>query len=354
MGWESWCISMAFGEEKYTFRPLTLSDRWIWERFVMEHGHLLQSWTWGDLKASATWRPLRLGLFDERQQLVAGAQVLRRTAPRVPVQLGHLAYIPKGPVLDWTRADVRDLFFARLHPFLRRHGALALRFECDLEAETPLGEQARAYFESEGMQSLPSVQPLRTIQLDIEPSEEALLSQMKEKWRYNVRLARKRGVTIRLAETLEDIQSWYTLMETTSERDKFGIHSLRYYQRAWQMYHADDRLRLYLAEHEGQLLAGIFVSLYAQEGIYMYGASSNEKRQLMPNYLLQWEAIRWVKSCGAVSYDFWGIPDTEAEDEAMAGVYRFKRGWGGRVVHFVGGYQYVYHPLAMKLASRFV
>lgn len=347
---------MSSFERKYTFRPLDLSERWLWERFVSEHahGHLLQSWNWGDLKASPSWQPTRLALFDEQQRIVAGAQVLRRKVPRVSARLGHLAYIPKGPILDWTQPELRDQFFARLHPFLRGHGALALRFECDLEAETPLGEQVRAYFERSGMQAVPSVQPLRTILLDTSPSEETLLAQMKEKWRYNVRLAARRGVTIRQAETLEDIQSWYALMQTTSERDSFGIHTLRYYQRAWQLFHADDHLRLYLAEHEGQLLAGIFVSLYAREGVYMYGASGNEKRQLMPNYLLQWEAIRWVKERGAVSYDFWGIPNTEAEDEAMAGVYRFKRGWGGRVVQFIGGYQYNYHPLAMKLASKFV
>lgn len=96
------------------------------------------------------------------------------------------------------------------------------------------------------------------------------------------------------------------------------------------------------------------MSLFARQGIYLYGASSNEQRQLMPNYVLQWEAMRWAKSQGASSYDLWGIPATDAEDEAMAGVYRFKGGWGGRVVQFLGGYEQVYRPITMQVARRFL
>jgi lipid II:glycine glycyltransferase (peptidoglycan interpeptide bridge formation enzyme) len=144
------------------------------------------------------------------------------------------------------------------------------------------------------------------------------------------------------------------LLETTSERDEFGIHTLDYYLHVWNLFVPRKQGRLFLAEHDGQLLAGIFVGLFAQQAIYLYGASSNEHRHLMPNHLLQWEAIRWAKREGAKLYDFWGIPDTEAEEEAMAGVYRFKRGWGGRVVQFMGCYEYTYRPMAMKLARRFV
>ncbi|GAC1626667.1 MAG: hypothetical protein NVS4B11_23440 [Ktedonobacteraceae bacterium] len=199
-----------------------------------------------------------------------------------------------------------------------------------------------------------AVQPLRTIMLDITSDETTLLARMKEKWRYNVRLAGRKGVTVRVAETLEDVQAWYTLLEATGERDRFGIHTLMYYIHVWRMFTPRDEVRLLLAEYNGQLLAGIFVGLFARQALYLYGASSNEQRQLMPNYLLQWEAIRWAKSCGACSYDFWGIPETDAEDEAMAGVYRFKRGWGGRIVQFIGCYHYVYRPLSMKIAEKFL
>jgi peptidoglycan pentaglycine glycine transferase (the first glycine) len=159
---------------------------------------------------------------------------------------------------------------------------------------------------------------------------------------------------VRAAQTVEDVRNWYRLLQTTGDRDDFGIHTLDYYLQVWRIFAPRKQARLFLAEYDGQLLAGIFVGLMAKQAIYLYGASSNEQRNLMPNYLLQWEAIRWAKSEGATSYDFWGIPETDDEDEAMAGVYRFKSGWGGRVVRFVGNYEYVYRPLVMQVARKFL
>jgi lipid II:glycine glycyltransferase (peptidoglycan interpeptide bridge formation enzyme) len=332
-------------------------QRELWDTFVNEHpyGHMLQCWAWGDIKADSGWQPLRLALWDqELGRIVAGAQVLRRTAPRVPLWAGHLAYIPKGPVLDWTQGGLCARFFAELATYLRRHGAIALRFEPPLVTETP--EEQSLYVQLKAFPAHPihPLQPLRTIMVDLEADEDELRRRMKEKWRYNIGLAARKGVGIRAAETAEDVRRWYELLKVTGARDQFGVHTLDYYLLAWRLLSARNSVRLLLAEHEGQLLAGIFVTLYAHEGIYMYGASSNEHRNLMPNYLLQWEAMRWAKSLGARQYDLWGIPDTDNEDEAMAGVYRFKSGWGGGVLRFVGGYEQVYRPLTMRLARRFL
>lgn len=340
---------------RYELRAMSLEQRGQWDEYVAEHpsGHLLQSWAWGDLKASAGWSPVRLVLWDHSSQtIVAAAQVLRRTASSLPLRLGHLAYIPKGPVIDWSQAELCETFFAQLDRYLSKQGAIALRVEPGQALGTPEGDLALKRLAS--AQRVPAVQPLRTIILDLTPTEEELLASMKEKWRYNIRLAGRKGVQVRIGQSLEDVRAWYNLLQTTGERDKFGIHILDYYQQVWQLFAPRDQVRLLLAEYEGQLLAGIFVSLFARQAIYLYGASSNEQRQRMPNYLLQWEAIRWARQQGAQQYDFWGIPQTDAEEEAMVGVYRFKRGWGGRVVEFPGGYQHTYHPVAMKLASRFI
>jgi len=341
----------------YILRSMPVEQREQWDCFINEHlqGHFLQSWGWGELKAASGWHPLRLALWDTaHNELVAAAQVLRRTAPHLSLRLGHLAYIPKGPVLDWTNVPVRNTFFTQLHQLLRLQGAIALRVELEQEQEDEDNTTIQAYLIQQHMQPIHAVQPARTIILDITPDEATLLAQMKEKWRYNVRLAGRKGVTVRIAETIEDVQAWYRLLETTGERDQFGIHTLSYYIQVWRTFTPRNQARLLLAEHDGQLLAGIFVSVFARQAIYLYGASSNEQRQLMPNYLLQWEAIRWAKSCGATTYDFWGIPETDDENEAMAGVYRFKSGWGGRVVQFLGNYEYVYCPLTMKIAEKFL
>ncbi len=338
----------------FVLRSVPGTQRNVWDRFVNEHpqGHFLQSWGWGELKADSGWHPLRLALWDTTgNRMVAAAQILRRTASHVSLRLGHLAYIPKGPVLDWTNETLCDTFFALVHAHLRMDGAIMLRLEPGQDGNSDVFLRRMT---QQKMHLTQAVQPVRTILLDITPDEAILLAQMKEKWRYNVRLAGRKGVTIRVAETMEDVQAWYSLLKTTGERDQFGIHTLAYYLQVWRTFTPDETVRLLLAEFNGQLLAGIFVSVFARQGIYLYGASSNEQRHLMPNYLLQWEAIRWAKSRGALSYDFWGIPETEAEDEAMAGVYRFKRGWGGRVVQFPGCYEYVYRPLTMRIAEKFL
>ena len=340
---------------QYALRPVSFVQRGEWDAFVSQHaqGHLLQSWGWGELKASSGWHPVRLALWDE-SRMVAVAQVLRKTAPHVPLRLGHLAYIPKGPVIDWAQAELCEVFFTQLNAYLLAQGTLAVHFEPSPELESQWGELALKRLAPIGVHSAPAVQPLRTIVLDLAADEATLLAQMKEKWRYNIRLGTRKGVTVRVASSLEDVHAWYALLQTTGERDQFGIHTLDYYQRVWQIFAPYDCIRLFLAEYEGQLLAGIFVGLFAGQGLYLYGASSNEQRQLMPNYVLQWEAIRWSKQQGALLYDFWGIPETDEENEAMAGVYRFKRGWGGRVVQFPGCYEHIYHPLLMQVARKFL
>ncbi|HEU5229256.1 MAG TPA: peptidoglycan bridge formation glycyltransferase FemA/FemB family protein [Ktedonobacteraceae bacterium] len=342
---------------RYILRVVPQEQRLQWDDFVASHahGHLLQSWDWGELKADAGWQPMRVALWDEdAQQIIAAAQILRRTAPLLPLQAGHLAYIPKGPLIDWSQTPLCEAFFSQLQTLLRQQGALALRLEPGIEVDTADGELATKRLTAFGTHRLHAIQPLRTIVLDLAPDEETLLARMKEKWRYNIRLAARKGVTVRDAASIEDLHLWYNLLQVTSQRDQFGVHTLEYYRRAWELFVPTGKARLLLAEHEGRLLAGIFVALFARQALYLYGASSNEQRQLMPNYLLQWEAIRWARQQGASLYDFWGIPDTDAEDEAMAGVYRFKRGWGGRIVQFPGSYEQVYRPRVMKLAQRFM
>ena len=342
----------------YQLRLVLAEQQHQWDAFVSESpsGHLLQSWGWGELKANVGWYPLRLALWDtERQEIVAGAQVLRRTAARIPLQFGHLAYIPKGPVIDWSKpggAGIVPEFFSQLHLYLRKQGALTLQVELKHEAGGQESNKIAQRMGAMSFQPVQSIQPLRTILLDLVPGEDTLLANMKEKCRYNIRLAGRKGVRVRVAQTIEDVRNWYGLLQTTSMRDSFGIHTLEYYLLAWQIFSSRNQARLFLADYNGQLLAGIFVGLMAKRAIYLYGASSNEHRQLMPNYLLQWEAMRWAKREGATTYDFWGIPETDDQDEAMAGVYRFKSGWGGRVVRFLGNYEYVYHPLAMLLVRK--
>jgi peptidoglycan pentaglycine glycine transferase (the first glycine) len=367
--------------ESLQLRLLEADQRVLWDTFVASdpHGHVLQSWAWGELKAAFGWRALRVALWDkEQEKIVAGAQILFRSLPFTPLSI---AYVPKGPVLNWDDAALCQRFFHTLHPLLRARRVAFLRIDPDFpesigmpaeetaEGEKPSepaaleepdavfgglysvaeGERVAHQLRALGFRAVEdSIQPRRTIAIDLTPDERTIAQRQKPKWRYNAGLAARKGVAVRVATSDEDIQHWYDLMQVTSERDIFAVHTLEYYRVALQFFQEANQARLMLAEHEGKLLAGIFVTLVGKEGIYLYGASGNEGRHLMPNHLLQWEAMRWAKAQGATLYDLWGISETEDPNDSMAGVYRFKRGWGGKMIRYIGSFDYVYSPLVYR------
>lgn len=317
-------------------------------------GHLLQTWAWGELKEAFGWSAQRLALTDG-DRLVAGAQVLYRRLGPVCV-----AYVPRGPWGDLADATVMRALFAGLHAQARRRRASFLK----LEPPMVEGADAASMLAGWGFRfSAQRVQPLSTIVVDLSADLAAIGGRFKPKWRYNAGLAARRGVTVR-AGGPEDVAAWYRLMELTGRRDGFGIHPEGYYRRFFAL--MGPRARLLLAEYQGQLLAGIAVTAFGAQAIYMYGASGDEQRNLMPNHLLQWEAMQWAKAQGCVEYDLWGIPDEvgrggEAAPEdapvggpeaGLAGVYRFKSGFGGRVVRTVGAWDHVYAPPLYWLYTR--
>ena len=308
-------------------------------------GHLLQSWAWGELKVQFGWGVERVAAG------AACAQVLFRAAPG---GLGSLAYVPRGPAADFgDGAGVRALLEA-IRPSARKRRAICLKVEPNCE-ETPALEGAlRAMAFRPSPQT---VQPRRTILVDLEGTPETVLERMKQKTRYNIRLAERKGVTIR-AGTEADLPAFYQLMEITAERDRFAVHSEAYYTAAHRLLVPAGQGRLLLAEHEGRLLAGLVAIAFGDTACYMYGASSDEGRNLMPTYLLQWEAMRWARELGCRWYDLWGVPDEEEavleaqfadRSDGLWGVYRFKRGFGGRLVRTAGAWDLVYAPLRYRM-----
>ena len=181
------------------------------------------------------------------------------------------------------------------------------------------------------------VQPPDTVLLPLDKTEEELLSAMKPKWRYNIRLAEKKGVTVKAAGA-ESIDSFYKVFMETAARDRIAVHSKDYYKSLLELPADGSHVKttLYIAEHEGETLAGIITLFTDTEAVYLYGASSDNKRNLMPAYLLQWTAIQDAKKFGSKVYDFYGIPPTDDEHHPMHGLYRFKTGFGGTVVHRAG------------------
>jgi lipid II:glycine glycyltransferase (peptidoglycan interpeptide bridge formation enzyme) len=205
-----------------------------------------------------------------------------------------------------------------------------------------------------------NIQPPRTIIVDLRGSEEEILARMKQKCRYNIRLAEKKGVTVR---AWDNIPAFHKMMLVTGGRDNFGVHSLEYYRRAYELFHPTGMAELLVAEFEGKPLAALMVFARRRRAWYIYGASTDEERNRMPTYLLQWEAMRWARSKGAEEYDLWGVPDEEeatleanfeTRHDGLWGVYRFKRGFGGELKRSQQAVDRVYNPLLYKLYERYM
>jgi lipid II:glycine glycyltransferase (peptidoglycan interpeptide bridge formation enzyme) len=333
----------------------------VWDELALRlpDSHILQSWTWGDLKARFGWPdPVRLAVIEDGRPLAA-AQVLFRP---LPVGWWTTAYVPKGPLLDTTRPDTARALLAEIHDLCQRRRAVSLKVEPDWEYTT----DGDAWWQDLGFcHSAQTVQPRRTVVVSLETEETSILAQMKSKTRYNVRLASRRGVTVRQGAAA-DLPTFYRLLKITSDREGFGIHTEEYYSEVWQAFAACGCAALLIAERQGRDLAALMAFRWGSKAWYLYGASSGEERQRMPNHVLQWEAMRWAKAGGCRTYDLWGIPDLDESqvgpdiDQAekrgvlsrgMGGLYRFKRGFGGREVRYLGAYDYVYSAPLYRLLS---
>jgi lipid II:glycine glycyltransferase (peptidoglycan interpeptide bridge formation enzyme) len=316
-----------------------------WNSFLENHhnAHLLQTGEWGELKSAFEWDPVRLILDDG-----PGAQILFR---RLPLGL-TLAYLPK-PVFSDRLSAASDQFWAEVDAACKKRHAIFLKIEPDLwEKTNPIKLRNTRYALRE---SPHNIQPPRTIIIDLRGGEADLHARMKQKTRYNIRLAEKKGVTVR---PWDDLPAFHQMMLFTGGRDRFGVHSLEYYRRAYDLFHPTGMAELLVAEYEGVPLAALMVFARGRRAWYIYGASNDEERNRMPTYLLQWEAMRWARSKGAEEYDLWGVPDEDEEtleahfterNDGLWGVYRFKRGFGGEVKRSAQALDRIYNPLLYKL-----
>jgi lipid II:glycine glycyltransferase (peptidoglycan interpeptide bridge formation enzyme) len=321
------------------------AQRDIWNAFIASSpcGHILQSWEWGEIKERTGQRALRLAVYHD-DDIVAAAQVLIRP---LPAGLGRFGYVPKGPVLDYGRSDLLRATLTALDDLAADHRLISSKIEPEVIEPSPLP----ATLASLGLTAADPVQMRSTIWVDLSAPEDEILARQKQKTRYNIRLAAKKGVTVSSGGP-DDLDRWYEMYRATAERDGFTIHDREYYRTVLGILEPRGMANLLLAHHEDDLLAGIVVFNFGPKACYMYGASSNEKRNLMAPYLVQWEGMRWAKGRGASVYDLWGIPDRLEENEDLWGVYRHKRGYGGEIVRYVGAFDVVRSPLQHLALER--
>lgn len=300
-------------------------------------GHILQSYQWGELKERMGWRSYHL-LRESRGGALGAALVLRR---RLPLRGLSIMYVPKGPCFDPEDGETLRALLRALKDLAHAEGALFLKVDPDLTAEH---SQALAILAEEGFQpSREQVQLRNTMIVDLRPSEKELVGHMNQSTRRNISLAQRNGVEVAQGG-MEDLPLFYNLYRETAQRDGFILRSRGYYQHLWRIFLEGSMARAFFARWQGQVLAGCLVLHLGRKAWYLLGASSSQMRELRPNQLLQWEAMRWAKSVGAESYDMWGLPDVLEPGQPMWGLYQFKKGFGGELRQWIGAYDYVARP----------
>ncbi len=356
----------------------------LWNQLISQlpTPHFLQSYEWGQVKAKYGWQPIYLvwdkdGKMKEERFVLssfifpvqAACLVLKRTilnrgfAARLSV-----LYAPKGPLLDWNNELLRTRVLNDLQSFAKKQGAIFLKLDPDVVLGRGVPHSEEDVTENNGqavmselkrrgwIYSSDQIQFRNSILVDLTATEDDILMRMKPKTRYNVRLAGKKGVMVRVG-TVDDLPLLYKMYAETSVRDGFVIRDENYYMTVWKLFIQNvERLTFnvptcipLIAEVDGEPVAAIFLFMFAGRGYYVYGMSRNAHREKMPTYLLQWEAMRHAKSNGCMAYDLWGAPEVFDESDSMWGVYRFKEGLGGEVVRTLGAYDFAPNKLWYKM-----
>ena len=348
-------------------QTVTVSDPQTWRRalLALPNPHVLQSWPWGEFKSRYGWQADRL-LFQRGGQTVAAASVLQRRLPGLPASV---LYVPKGPVLDWSDLELAEGVLETLEHLARRRRALFVKLDPDayypddapaFSSRPACASELAAMLRARGWRySNEQIQFRNTLLLDLARSEDQLQEAMKQKTRYNVRLAARRGVRTHLltgggdpGALSEALDTFYQLYAETARRDGFVIRPPEYYRDAWGGFLEEGLACLLLVDFEVETVAGLVLFTLGPTAWYMYGASSNRHRRQMPNYLLQWEAIRWAKAAGCTLYDLWGAPEDLDESSPMWGVVRFKLGLGGQLARGLGAWDFPVNRLGYRLYAE--
>ena len=376
-----------------------VSDLWNSLIVNIPNPHFLQTYEFGQVKAKYGWSPLYAvwdadgrwnvesdpNLLSTFNTPVAAAMILKRQI----ISKGFAArfsilYSPKGPLLDWTNESLRNRVLQDLQTFAKKQGAIFVKIDPDVVLGTGVPESEEDVIDNGGQAVVSELKRMgwefasaqiqfkNTVLIDLIPTEEELLARMKPKTRYNIRLAEKKGVILRVG-TLEDLPMLYKMYAETSVRDGFLIRDEGYYQTMWKTFMAGGKSPTIRPPSAGQIsnhqsplaepliadvnnepVAAIFVFYFAGCAYYFYGMSRNVHREKMPSYLLQWEAIKRARARGCTVYDLWGAPDVFDESDSMWGVYRFKEGLGGKVVRTLGAWDFAPSPLWYKMYSQII
>ena len=330
-----------------TVQEITDKEQWNTFLLTQPRGHLLQTYEWGELNKYLGGRIYRLGALENGRMI--GAMLLT-VAPvplprKIPGVTLNWLYSVRGPSVESPDSPALPALIAHAHTLAKREHAVVLRVEPNVADDDPNEHAWLAAYHRLGFRTNPiAVHGRRSWVLDIRPPAEKLLADLKMTWRQNVRSAERKGVIIREATSDADFDAYYDLLKVTSERDDFFIHNKDYHKEIYRLFSSKGDAVLYLAEYEGEPIAAKMLLRFGDWCWDMFGASSNQKRNLKPTYLLQYRCFLWAKSKGCSYFDFRTIPEILEPGEEMWGVYEYKKGFGGFSRLNMPTQDYVYQP----------
>lgn len=327
---------------------------------------ILQTWEWGVVKSNHGWRPKHYVWRDKPGNISAAALVLIREI-KVPVisKRIQMIYVPQGPLLDWSNNTLRRTVLDDICGFTRDIGALFIKIDPEIiygmgekldrtDSKFLQTQKIMNELQRDGWVFSPQqIQFKNTSWIGLDKSEKELLADMKQKTRYNIRLAGRKGVYIRKGG-IDDLDGLYQMYLETSIRDGFIIRPREYYLNVWTTYIKAQMAVPLIAEVNGEGVAGLMLFHFCNRSWYLYGMSTSKHREKMPNHLLQWEAIKLSKEFGCSIYDLWGAPDTFNNQDRMWGVHRFKLGLGGEVVQRIGAYDFPLNRITYKIFNKYI
>ncbi|WP_249300031.1 lipid II:glycine glycyltransferase FemX [Feifania hominis] len=315
-----------------------------YEAFLAAHpkGHFMQSVKWGKVKTA--WRQEILVRRDAEGRIAGSLALLIRKVPGMP---WTMMYCPRGPVCDIHDREMLAGLVADARELAKVHHSYELKIDPDVAVtDAAFVEALRSlgFTQKQTGKNFEGIQPKFVFRLNVEgKTEDEVMALFHSKTRYNIRVAIKNNVTVEIGGR-EDLKKFYEIMLETGMRDNFVTRSLTYFE---TMYDAlGENCRLYVARYEGEIIAGTLAIWYGDKVWYLYGASSNAHRNVMPNYLLQWAMIRWAIEKGCRIYDFRGVSGDLDESNPLYGLYRFKKGFNGDFVEFVGEFDLILNNFA--------
>ncbi|MBN2017445.1 MAG: peptidoglycan bridge formation glycyltransferase FemA/FemB family protein [Candidatus Cloacimonetes bacterium] len=318
-----------------------------WNEFVAstQECPIIQSYEWGKFKRISGWIPIRIAVFDD-DKIVGGISIQKRNIPYIGK---CLFYAPRGPVIDVT-SYYFTVLMNTISEIAKNHNAILLKIDPEIDENDE--KSLRVLNEHNFTFAMKQIQPRATFFLDLTQSLDDIMAGCESKTRYNIRLSMKKGVKVRENTSLEGARIFYDIYETTAKRDAFIIHNEEYYKQVIELMAHKGMVKLFLAYYDDIPVAGVYIFAFGEKIWYMYGASSNEYRNVMPNQALHWHVIQWAKEQGYKTYDLWGVPAHPKEGHPLFGVYRFKKGFGGEFKKFIGMHDHVYKPFWYNVMNR--